>query len=90
MPAFELQVDGEGLPPAGIGGQHAAQRRRIDAPVVIDDRQQRTGTRAHAEHEEARQLAPGDWRHKNIQIVVATKVIGEEPGAPRVVAAHLW
>jgi hypothetical protein len=40
--------------------------------------------------EAARRLAPGDWRTRNIQVVVATKVIGEEPGAPRVVAAHLW
>jgi hypothetical protein len=40
--------------------------------------------------EAARRLAPGDWRRRNIQVVVATKVIGEEPGAPRVVAAHLW
>jgi hypothetical protein len=40
--------------------------------------------------EAARRLAPGDWRSRNIQVVVATKVIGEEPGAPRVVAAHLW
>jgi hypothetical protein len=40
--------------------------------------------------EHARRLAPGDWRQRNVQVVVATKVIGEEPGAPRVVAAHLW
>lgn len=38
----------------------------------------------------ARRLAPGDWHRRNVQVVVATKVIGEEPGAPRIVAAHLW
>jgi hypothetical protein len=36
------------------------------------------------------QLRTGDWDHRNVQIVVATKVIGEDSGAPRVIAAHLW
>jgi hypothetical protein len=40
--------------------------------------------------EAAEKLAPGDWRRANIQIVLAIPVIGERPGQPRVVAAHLW
>jgi hypothetical protein len=55
------------------------------------------GTRAAAECtldaaclSSAEQLRAGDWEHRNVQIVVATKVIGEDSGAPRVVAAHLW
>jgi hypothetical protein len=40
--------------------------------------------------EEAAKLVPGDWEHKNIQIVVAAKVIGENSGTPRVLAACLW
>jgi hypothetical protein len=38
----------------------------------------------------AEQLKSGDWGHRNIQIVVASAVIGENSGAPKVVAAHLW
>ena len=40
--------------------------------------------------EEAAKLAPGDWKHKNIQIVVSTKVIGENSGPPHVLSAYLW
>lgn len=32
----------------------------------------------------------GNWDHPNIQIVVAAAVIGEDSGAPRVVAVHSW
>lgn len=38
----------------------------------------------------AARRAPGDWTHKNIQIVVSTEVIGENSGPPRVLAVHLW
>jgi hypothetical protein len=31
-----------------------------------------------------------NWDHHNIQIVVAATVIGEDSGAPRVVAVHSW
>ena len=57
----------------------------------------RYGTRAAAEclvddacMEEAKRHAPNDWPHKNIQIVVATKVIAEDSGPPTIVAVHLW
>jgi hypothetical protein len=39
---------------------------------------------------EAMKLAPGDWEHKNIQIVVATKIAGEDAGPPQVIAASLF
>jgi hypothetical protein len=39
---------------------------------------------------QAEKLAPGDWKHKNIQVVIASKVIGENAGPPRVLAAYLW
>jgi hypothetical protein len=38
----------------------------------------------------AARRAPGDWTHQNIQIVVSTKVIGENCGPPQVIAVHLW
>ena len=40
--------------------------------------------------EQAEKLAPGDWKHKNIQIVIATTIMGENAGQPRVVAAYVW
>jgi hypothetical protein len=55
------------------------------------------GTRAAAEFltdpahlEEARKRLPGEWKGKNIQIVISTQVVGENSGQPRVVAVHLW
>jgi hypothetical protein len=39
---------------------------------------------------QAEKLAPGDWKHKNIQVVIATRVIGENAGSPRVLAAYIW
>jgi hypothetical protein len=55
------------------------------------------GTRAAGEFltdpeymEQAVKLAPGDWSRKNIQIVVSTKIVGENNGPPRVQAAYLW
>ena len=35
-------------------------------------------------------LAPGDWKKKNIQFVIGTKIIGDSPGQARVLAAYLW
>ena len=40
--------------------------------------------------EDAEKLVRGDWKHKNSQIVVSTKVVGENSGPPKVVAAYLW
>ncbi len=34
--------------------------------------------------------APRDWQHKNIQVVLATKVIGGTAGPPQVLATHFW
>lgn len=55
------------------------------------------GTRAAGEFltdpaymEQAVKLAPGDWSHKNIQIVVSTKIVGENNGPPRAEAAYVW
>jgi hypothetical protein len=38
----------------------------------------------------AEQMHSGDWDRQNVQVVVSTAVIGEDSGAPRVIAAHLW
>jgi hypothetical protein len=40
--------------------------------------------------ESAEQFASADWRHKNIQIVIATTIISENVGEPHVVAAYTW
>jgi hypothetical protein len=34
--------------------------------------------------------APRDWRHKNVQFVLTTKIIDGTPGPPRVLASHVW
>jgi len=34
--------------------------------------------------------APKDWRHKNVQFVLGTKIIDGAPGPPRVLASHYW
>jgi len=34
--------------------------------------------------------APKDWDRKNIQIVFATKLVGESSGPPRIIATYFW
>jgi hypothetical protein len=34
--------------------------------------------------------APPDWRHKNVQFVLGTKIIDGTPGPPRVLAVQFW
>ncbi len=36
------------------------------------------------------QNAPRDWEHKNLQVVLATKVISGNSGPPHVVATYFW
>lgn len=40
--------------------------------------------------EAAAALAPGDWKRKNLQIVLKTTVIGQNSGQPQVLAAYAW
>lgn len=40
--------------------------------------------------ESAAKLAQGDWKKKNLQVVLKTAVIGGNSGQPDVVAAYLW
>ena len=40
--------------------------------------------------EQAEKIAPGDWAKANVQIVIETAVIGENPGKAKVVAARVW
>lgn len=40
--------------------------------------------------EQAEKMAPGDWTKANVQIVLETTVIGENPGKAKVVAARVW
>jgi hypothetical protein len=39
---------------------------------------------------QAEDLAPSDWKHKNIQIVLGTAIIGDDSGKPRVLASYTW
>jgi hypothetical protein len=38
----------------------------------------------------AEKLAPGDWSKGNVQIVLGTSVISDNPGEPQVLAARIW
>jgi hypothetical protein len=38
----------------------------------------------------AMQQAPEDWKHKNFEFVLHTKLIGNTPERPTVIAAHFW
>jgi hypothetical protein len=38
----------------------------------------------------ALQAASRDWRHKNVQFVLGTRIIDGAPGPPRVLAKHYW
>jgi hypothetical protein len=65
-------------------------------PIVIVAGLHSMGTEAAGEcfsdsecFAEAEKLAPGDWRHANLQFVIETKVINEVAGEPRVIAAYL-
>jgi hypothetical protein len=44
---------------------------------------------AHRMEEMLDQL-PGNWRRKNIEIVLETQVIQDRSGPPRVSAVHVW
>lgn len=39
---------------------------------------------------QAGKMASGDWSKGNIEFVVATTIVGDDPGQPRVVAARIW
>lgn len=39
---------------------------------------------------QAGKMASGDWSKANIQFVIQTAVLGDDPGQPRVVAASVW
>ena len=36
------------------------------------------------------QNGPSGWEHKNIQIVLATTVVNDNSGPPRILAVHTW
>ena len=40
--------------------------------------------------EELTRHAPGNWRHMNMEAVIATKVVNGNSGPPRLLATHFW
>ena len=40
--------------------------------------------------DELKRYAPRGWEHKNLQVVLSTKVVKGSPGPPRVVTAYFW
>jgi hypothetical protein len=92
--------DGLNTPLANVPEAHGIISRVFDRTtghVVVTVAGLFWGTRAAGEClidsgclKEAARLAPGDWSHKNIQIVISAVVIGENSGPPHVISAHLW
>ena len=39
---------------------------------------------------EALKDAPADWRNKNMQILLSTRVLSQTGGPPSVLATHFW
>jgi hypothetical protein len=40
--------------------------------------------------EDVARKSRNDWKHKNVQIVIATGVINGDTGRPHVLANHFW
>jgi hypothetical protein len=40
--------------------------------------------------EELARRAPANWRRKNLQAIIATTVINDQPGPPRILATEFW
>jgi hypothetical protein len=40
--------------------------------------------------EQAKKFVPGDWKHKNLEIVIATNVANNTTGTPQVLGAYMW
>jgi hypothetical protein len=40
--------------------------------------------------EQINQQAPRDWDQKNIELVIATSVVGKSSGPPHIVATYFW
>jgi hypothetical protein len=66
-------------------------------PVIVIAGLTNFGTQAAGEFftdqsllSEALQQAPKDWRHKNFQFVLHTKIIGNTPERPTVIASNYW
>jgi len=66
-------------------------------PVVIAAGLGENGTIAAGEFltsaremQEIARRAPSDWRYKNIEVVLATQVIDERSGPPRILATYFW
>jgi hypothetical protein len=74
-----------------------AQDPTTDRIVVVAAGLKKYGTMAAGEfltnNEYLRAItnaAPNNWEHKNLQVVLATKVISGNSGPPRVVATYFW
>ena len=66
-------------------------------PVIVLAGLSNYGTQAAGEFftdpemlEAALRQAPKDWRNRNFQFVLHTRILGKTPERPTVVAAHFW
>jgi hypothetical protein len=95
--AWNMPTD---LPAGGARKTYGIATRMLDSQTgqtVLMTSGLRFGTRAAAEclvdaacMDEVRRQAQADLTNKNVQIVVESKVIDDDSGAPRVVAVYAW
>jgi hypothetical protein len=46
-------------------------------------------TREHG-WEQVAQLAPAGWEQRNVQVLLETRIIGDTPSPPTILAVHAW
>ena len=40
--------------------------------------------------EQFARIAPGGWERKNVQVLLETRIVGDTPSPPTIVATHIW
>jgi hypothetical protein len=47
---------------------------------------------ATSEHgwEQVAQMAPAGWEQRNVQVLLETRIIGDTPSPPTILAVHAW
>jgi hypothetical protein len=35
-------------------------------------------------------MAPAGWENKNVQVLLETRIVGDTPNPPTIIAFHVW
>jgi hypothetical protein len=99
-PTKKWSVD-TSVPYTSFGEDYALVTRMLDSTtggqVVVAAGITRYGTVAAGEFltdparmQDLIRIAPRDWSHKNMQVVLKTRVVGDNSGPPQIVATWFW